>query len=222
LVKLVVVDLFGTLIPAESDAIAHRELSERLCRVLGCDPRELEEAYWRVVEELGDSSLALARVVEGFCSSKGIENPFTREELEYLHTWSHIEAVARLGELPGASTFLRGVKGLGALVGVVSDAAPGVPQGILRALGLEHFVNEVVASGECGFRKPDPALIRALIARLGVKPSAVVVVGDSWRDVEMARRFGALSVAVGFVEGASYVARNLLEALEMVAELLQG
>jgi len=219
---LVAVDLFGTLIPMETDRLAHRMLSEAVCRVVGCDPREFEDSYWRTVEIVGDSSLALFRSLEELCAAKGLRNVFTREELEYLHAWSHIEAAYRMGEIPYARSFLATLKGRGALVGVVSDAAPGVPRGILRALDLDRFVNEVVASGECGYRKPDPRLLKALIARIGVRPRRVVVVGDSPRDVAMARAFGAPSVAVSQVDGADYVAGNLAEASRIVVEILDS
>ncbi len=217
---LVAIDLFGTLVPLESDFLAHRELSEAICSALKCDAKELDDLYWKVVSEVGDSSLALAKVVEELCRRLGVENPFTREELEYLHTWSHIKAAAEVGPCPGAKEFLMMVKHLGAFVGVVSDAAPGVPEGILKALGLRHLVNEVVASGECGFRKPNPKLVEALIHRLGIEPSKIVIVGDSPRDVALAKAIGATSVSIGFVEGANYVARNLFEASRIVARIV--
>ncbi|NPA96201.1 MAG: HAD family hydrolase [Crenarchaeota archaeon] len=219
---LVAVDLFGTLIPLETDHLAHRMLAEAVCRAAGCDPREFEEAYWRAVEVAGDSSLAVFRSFEELCRARGLRNVFSREELEYLHAWSHIEAAREMGELPYARPFLASLKGRGAIVGVVSDAAPGVPRGILRALDLDTLVNEVVASGECGFKKPDPRLLEALVARVGARPSRVIVVGDSPRDVAMARAFGAISVALNPVDGASYVARNLAEALRIIIEILEG
>ncbi len=205
--KLLVVDLFGTLIPMESDALAHRMLAERVCRVDGCDPREFEVLYDAWVGKVGDSSAA---VYEAYRDVPSDRKEFTRFELEYLHMWCHIEAAEVVGEVPGARCFLSKAKGMGFVTAVVSDAAPGVPRGVLRVLDLDNLVNEVIASGETLFRKPSPNLVRAIIERLGFRPSLVVVVGDSPRDRALAANCGAIFIGLG-IEG-DYSARNLFEA----------
>ncbi len=67
-----------------------------------------------------------------------------------------------------------------------------------------------MASGETLFRKPSPNLVRAIIERLGFRPSLVVVVGDSPRDRALAANCGAIFIGLG-IEG-DYSARNLFEA----------
>lgn len=212
--KLLIVDLFGTLIPIESDELAHRMLAEKICSVDGCDPRELNELYDRYVAELGDSSLA---VYQAYRHVRSSTKSFERDELEYLHLWSHIEAAQITGENPGARCLLAKAKGMGFLTAVISDAAPGVPRGILRALDLDKLVNEVIASGETLFKKPSPNLVVAIIERMGIRPKHIVLIGDSPRDRELARACNALFIGLG-IEG-DYTARSLFEAIRLLTSI---
>ncbi len=53
-------------------------------------------------------------------------------------------------------------------------------EGLLRDLGLLPYFDEVVASAAVGLRKPDPAIFRLALERLGASPDRAVHVGDSY------------------------------------------
>jgi putative hydrolase of the HAD superfamily len=60
----------------------------------------------------------------------------------------------------------------------------------LRAAGLAPFLDEVVSSAAAGTEKPDPAIFRLALARLGVAPERALHVGDQPRDEQGARAAG--------------------------------
>jgi D-glycero-D-manno-heptose 1,7-bisphosphate phosphatase len=61
-----------------------------------------------------------------------------------------------------------------------------------------HHPDAIVAGldGPCECRKPRPGLVAAGLRDLHLDPAASWVVGDQWRDIELAHRVGARSVLV--------------------------
>jgi phosphoglycolate phosphatase len=88
--------------------------------------------------------------------------------------------------------------GRGVRVGIVTNKRYGFAEKLLRELGLaDRF--EVLLGGDSlgpGNAKPSPALIHAMIERLGGGRAAFV--GDSIFDVEAAHAAGIPAVAVSF------------------------
>jgi HAD superfamily hydrolase (TIGR01509 family) len=69
---------------------------------------------------------------------------------------------------------------------------------LLEATGLASRFDAVVGSDEIERPKPDPEGILEACRRLGVPPARAAYVGDSARDLEAARRSGALAVAAAW------------------------
>jgi putative hydrolase of the HAD superfamily len=68
---------------------------------------------------------------------------------------------------------------------------------VLERTGLRPMVDAVVISAELGVAKPDPAIFRAALDRLGAAPDGAVHVGDSLEhDVAGARAAGLEAVLV--------------------------
>jgi phosphoglycolate phosphatase-like HAD superfamily hydrolase len=67
----------------------------------------------------------------------------------------------------------------------------------VEALGWTNFFEAVVSPDDVVHAKPDPESIHLILARLGVAPENAVMVGDTPFDLDMARRAGIRSVAVG-------------------------
>jgi pyrimidine 5'-nucleotidase len=65
----------------------------------------------------------------------------------------------------------------------------------LRLCGFDRFIDHLVVSEEIGITKPDPAIFRFALDRLGVPADQAVMVGDSWpADIVGARRAGIRAV----------------------------
>lgn len=115
----------------------------------------------------------------------------------------------------GAVPFVQAVVGRGLHVAVVTNNVLAEQQVKLARCGLTELVDALVTSEEVGSQKPDPAIFRAALTRLGVSASEAVMVGDAWAtDIEGARRaglraiwlnrFGAVSPDSGVAELRSF------------------
>jgi putative hydrolase of the HAD superfamily len=68
---------------------------------------------------------------------------------------------------------------------------------VLQDFGLTRYFAHVIDSTEVGIRKPDPAIFRLAIERMGLQPEEVTVVGDSYRkDIEPALSLGCKAIWV--------------------------
>jgi HAD superfamily hydrolase (TIGR01509 family) len=116
--------------------------------------------------------------------------PVVRETLGRLHLdrhlWSGIAADTHdaLGRLRAA----------GLRLGVVSNSDGRVEEA-LEAAGLRDYFDVVVDSTLAGVEKPDPAIFRPALERLGVRPDEALYVGDLYDvDVIGARAAGMPAV----------------------------
>jgi putative hydrolase of the HAD superfamily len=91
---------------------------------------------------------------------------------------------------PDVAPALAQLAGPSLAIGIVSDWGSNLGE-IVRALGLDRWVDFVLASGAEGLAKPDPAFFSVALARAGVQPHEAIMVGDSFRaDVLGARAAG--------------------------------
>ena len=67
---------------------------------------------------------------------------------------------------------------------------------VLNELGLTHFFDSVVISGEVGVKKPDPRIFESAFTQTGMKPEEVVYVGDTEDDTEAARAAGTVPILI--------------------------
>ncbi|WP_027942930.1 HAD family hydrolase [Amycolatopsis taiwanensis] len=90
---------------------------------------------------------------------------------------------------PDAEAAFKGLAGKGLKVGVLSNIAFDI-RPAFAAHGLDGYVDEFVLSFEEGAIKPDPAIFRTLLERLGVAPENALMVGDSEEADGGARALG--------------------------------
>lgn len=144
---------------------------------------------------------------------------------------------ARVVPMPGAGEALRRLREAGVALAVVSNQ-PDVADGRLSPAALAavnahvetllgplgaFFVCTHATNEGCGCRKPQPGLIAAAAASLGVRPADCIVVGDIGADVDAAHAAGARSILVPTpctlpdeIARAPHVARDLDQAADMV------
>ncbi len=88
-------------------------------------------------------------------------------------------------------------------IGIVSDWGSNLV-GIVTGLGLDAYLDFVLASGATGVAKPNPAFYRVALARSGVEAGDALMVGDSYRaDVRGAWGAGMDAVWLHRSEGTS-------------------
>jgi len=99
---------------------------------------------------------------------------------------------------------------------------------ILRRFRLRQFFDAIITRESVLAVKPDPAHLEAALKALKVRPEEAIVVGDSIRDMECARRIKVLAVGVttGFSSieelsraGADYLASSSTDIPNLVQQL---
>jgi HAD superfamily hydrolase (TIGR01549 family) len=80
-------------------------------------------------------------------------------------------------------------------IGIVSNNLLVEQQDKIRLCEFTPFVDALVVSEEAGTSKPDPAIFRLALERVGCDADEAVMIGDSWpADVEGARAAGIPAV----------------------------
>jgi len=178
-VRLAVLDLDGTLIDSVDDLAAS---VNHALGLVGLPLRSHEEIRGFVGE---GARLLLERAVAPHAD---------RLEPALAHWRAHYEEhlLDRTRPYPGIVAALAGA---GRALAVHTNKPGPMARKILAGLGLlERFA--VVVGGDEAPRKPDPAGVRLILARVGARPEDAVFVGDSAVDALAARAAGVPFVAV--------------------------
>lgn len=138
-----------------------------------------------------ESPEVFSRYVRYICEEMGISWGEKAERL--LTELGEINRRTNLwcgGAVPGAREVLKGLKGNGYLLGVISNS-DGRLETLLNEVGLAEYFSVIVDSRVVGFEKPDPRIFHWALERAAVTPDQAVYVGDFYSlDVVGARRVG--------------------------------
>lgn len=188
MLKAVIFDLDGTLVDSAGDILV---------------------ALNRLLDEMGLARVTLAEVkaMVGDGATKLVERALTarggdladlaRASQRFL---SHYEGQATLNTAPypGVRETLASLAGEGLALAVVTNKPHAATMEILDALGFTKLFAAVIGGDSLARRKPDPDPVRAALARIGVAPSAALMVGDNYHDIEAAHAAGVRAVAVSW------------------------
>lgn len=188
MVEYLVLDFFGTIVSLGSLLDSYKELGRRLqSRAEGSwSPDEFARLYARILDEYwsrGRTSFTQALVE----AARRVGVPLDVAGASKLI----------LDVIPGRLTVYRDAvealtmaSTLFAGVAVASDGERSVVEEAIRLKGLDAYIQVVATSDEAGTTKPDPAVIRLALERLGGDPSNAGVIGDSEKDLEAGGRAG--------------------------------
>jgi putative hydrolase of the HAD superfamily len=186
----VTVDGYGTLVqlldpvPSLVGSLAERNLDR--------DPEVVrsafaaEVAYYRPEAVRGRDADSL-RELRRDCT--GV---FLRAAGADLEPGSFVDAFMasiRFEPLPGALEALEGLRRRGLDLAVVSNWDVGLAEHLER-IGADQLFSTIVTSAEAGAAKPDPAVFRLALERLGVTPARALHVGDEPEDEQGATAAG--------------------------------
>jgi HAD superfamily hydrolase (TIGR01509 family) len=133
-------------------------------------PDELKKEHWTfrsVYRALGLDEKSCNDVMERV----------TAAHLE-RHLWSRVD--------PDAARVLDELKRQGLIVAVISNTEDGRLVDSLEACGLSNHFDLLVDSHLVGHRKPDPAIFRLALERLGVEADEAAYIGDSYASDALA------------------------------------
>jgi phosphoglycolate phosphatase len=179
LFRVLVFDLDGTLVDSRRDIA---ESANELLATLGALPLDHDE----VVRMVGEGArLLVARVLAAGGGSLDLETAYARFSAIYErrladHTRPYPGVVAGLTRLADHYT-----------LAVLTNKPQHHTDRLLEALDLHRYFVQVIGGDTAHGRKPDPAGLLSLVAAAGAVPETTLMLGDSWVDVETARRAGA-------------------------------
>ncbi len=164
-------------------------------RLLGADQESVRDAFRQAREEvkrqLGETASSHSRLLY---FQRGIEilgrktQLLITLDLEQTY-WRTFLAHCEL--FPGVRDLLLNLRNRDIATAIITDLTSQIQFRKIVYFGLDDCFDYVVTSEEAGADKPDPAPFRLAIAKLGVAPEDIWMVGDSPRcDVEGARAFG--------------------------------
>ncbi len=110
-----------------------------------------------------------------------------------------LDNVDRVGEIRGAGGVFRFLRGHGIGVTPNTGFPRAVAEGILGHLGWERegLIDSWTCSEAVGKSRPDPAMIHALMGRLGIEdPGKVMKVDDTAKGIEEGLNAGAVTLGV--------------------------
>lgn len=189
-VPAVVFDLDGTLVDSAADVqralnrtLASEELQpidvDLVRYMIGGGPRLL---VLRALAELRvkKSRYAVDRLTELF------HDEYLRQENTETHFYD------------GAEDCLRQLCAAGTRIGICSNKPDDLCHKLINDLDAGQYFDVILGSGSGLPRKPDPAPLLEVIARLESRPEATLYVGDSETDVKTARAAGVDVVLVSY------------------------
>lgn len=95
-------------------------------------------------------------------------------------------------------------------------------ENLLRGLKLIPYFDEVIASADVGYRKPDPLIFTLTLERMGLQPSEVIHVGDRPdADGEGAQAAGITPVIIDRANEEQDTGFHRVSSLEQLPVLIQ-
>ena len=98
----------------------------------------------------------------------------------------------------GALDAMERLASAGHVLAVCTNKYEGLSRRLLEALGMAEAFATIAGPDTFEARKPDPAHLLRTIGAAGGDPRAAVMIGDSFNDIEAARRAGVPSIGVPF------------------------
>jgi phosphoglycolate phosphatase len=193
-VRAVLFDLDGTILDTAADLAAAAN-----AMLAGIGRATLPEAQIRDYIGKGVQNL-VARSLEatGGASAQLAAHALETFEVHYL-----AGIADRSRPYEGVVEGMEWLARAGIAMGCVTNKAARFTEPLLARAGLMRFMQVVVSGDTVANKKPHPEPMLHAAAKLGVKPSEVLMVGDSLNDVASARAAGCPVVVVpyGYREG---------------------
>jgi phosphoglycolate phosphatase len=177
----IVFDLDGTLIDSRRDiaTAVNRMRAER-----GLAPLPVEEVSGMVGE---GARMLVRRALPPWPPGAGQDD--LKEALaSYLAHYAEV-CLATTRAYPGVAAMLATLAPSFPLA-VLSNKGEALSRHILRGLGLDRWLREVVGGDTLPTRKPNPGGLVLLADRMGIPAARLLLVGDTWIDARTAQAAG--------------------------------
>ncbi len=112
--------------------------------------------------------------------SRLLDSVYDRYDMDALSRWSLRD---------GVEEFLSLSKSLGLRLGLLSNVGFAALRRALEKFGLFSFFDAIVSRDSMGFLKPHPTSVEKMLSVLGLPPSDIIYVGDSFSDLAAANSY---------------------------------
>ena len=156
-----------------------------LLRITGLSPGQFEPLYWASRHDLDLGNLTGLEFWQKFLRDAGLSiAPGADEE---LNQW---DARMWTTENPAMLAWQQQLKQRGLLTAILSNISDNVLASIERELAWIHNFDVLVWSYQLRMAKPDPAIYRYVLDRLGTRPEETLFLDDKLVNIEAARALG--------------------------------
>ncbi|GAB3741640.1 HAD family hydrolase [Microlunatus parietis] len=200
-VRAVLLDVYRTLIEVDFDA-ALDELAARS----GLGRADWVAGIQANADALTSGTISLERAFAETFRLAGQEPP----DLEALLRHDRDVLAAHATLYPDVRPFLAELRRRGVGTALVSNCFANTTD-LLQRFGLTDLTDQVVLSCEVGVAKPDPAIFRAALAGLDVRPEQAIFVDDRPGNCSAAEDLGITAVLIDRGDAGTEGAVNALE-----------
>ena len=180
---------YGVVLTGPPDAAAWTNL----LRITGLPQERFETLYWANRPALDEGKLTGISYWQNFLREAGLP----LHHAEELSRWD-----ARLWTVqnPVMLAWQLAVKQRCLLTAILSNISDNVLENIEREFDWIHRFDVQVWSYQLGIAKPDPAIYRHTLGKLGTQPEETLFIDDKRPNVEAARALGIQAIEYSSVE----------------------
>lgn len=195
-VKMVMIDLDGTLIDSAPDLAAS---ANRMLEALGMPTHETEQ----VAQWIGNGvSRLVKRALTGEMNAEPDPELYERGYKVFLEAYGELVS-DQSRPYPGVVEGLKKLQAAGFQLACITNKAEAFTVPLLKDLNLYKYFKIVISGDTLAKKKPDPLPLLHACEYFGITPDHGVLIGDSINDTQAARNAGmpVLLVPYGYNRG---------------------
>jgi len=176
---------YGMVLTGLPDAEAH----DAMVRITGLQPDRFETLYWADRHAYDEGKLSGVTFWQKFARDSGIA--VTPEQLAELN---RLDARMWTTQNPRMVAWQQRLKARGLHTAILSNMGDTVLESIEREYAWIQNFDVLVWSFQLGMAKPDPAIYRHTLKRLGTRPEETLFIDDKRVNIEAARALGLQAI----------------------------
>ena len=206
-VRAVVFD-YGMVLSGPVNSTVRTEL----IAATGLSEDRFEQFYWADRHAYDEGKLSGVTFWQKFARDSGLA--LTSDKIDQLN---RLDAQMWTTFDPAMIVWQQELKALGIRTAILSNMGDSVLESIERAFAWVAGFDVLVWSYQLGIAKPDPAIYRHLLDKLGTRPEETLFLDDKRINIEAAKSLGML--AIEFTNLASLCAEMIAAGLDKALPL---
>jgi putative hydrolase of the HAD superfamily len=172
---------YGMVLTGPPDPVAHAALA----RITGLTPSRLDEIYWAIRPKNDRGTITAEEFWRQFAARAGLH--LSRAQLDELNHW---DVRMWTTQNPPMIAWQLALKQRGLLTAILSNMGDAVLAAVQREFSWLSRFDALVWSCQLGVVKPEPAIYRYALEKLGTRPEETLFLDDRPANVEAAIALG--------------------------------